>query len=394
MGAVVNDRKRGGFKIIADGTAVSGDVDLGSYVFGREYLYAFTNKIQTSAVPTIVLAGDSTTLGDSVVDSAYLPHNILKSVILRNYLDATIFNDAVSGSNTNAWITSHLAAQIARNPDLFIIRHGLNDGSNNRASFEANLRSGLATIRASKTVQQAAILLMTPNSTNDTPNGRDAVWHESINVIIRKAARDYQCAFIDTYAYFKDSENASGWMDNPYSDGRRIHPLEAMNLIIAGVIVDVIIPRGMQQIVGTTQFINPISSYLTLSASSVPSALNAQGLPIYPKGLSMYRALPANGWQYDGHVVTLRQNDGIWLQINSGYNNNGIAFRTGQSASWGAWQYLTNRQFTVATLPSSANAGESAYVTDATAPTYLGALTGGGSVYCRVFRNATGWVSG
>lgn len=48
--------------------------------------------------------------------------------------------------------------------------------------------------------------------------------------------------------------------------------------------------------------------------------------------------------------------------------------------------------YTVATLPAGTT-GDRAYVTDATAPTYLGALTGGGAVVCPVFKNATGWVS-
>lgn len=53
--------------------------------------------------------------------------------------------------------------------------------------------------------------------------------------------------------------------------------------------------------------------------------------------------------------------------------------------------------YTVATLPSTAAtgmvAGAMAYVTDATAPTYLGTLTGGGAVVCPVFYNGTAWVS-
>lgn len=48
--------------------------------------------------------------------------------------------------------------------------------------------------------------------------------------------------------------------------------------------------------------------------------------------------------------------------------------------------------YTVAGLPAG-TVGEVAYVTDATAPTYLGALTGGGAVHCLVLRNATGWVA-
>jgi len=52
--------------------------------------------------------------------------------------------------------------------------------------------------------------------------------------------------------------------------------------------------------------------------------------------------------------------------------------------------------YTVATLPTTppnAAAGNWAYVTDATSPTYLGTLTGGGSVVCPVFYNGTSWVA-
>jgi len=51
------------------------------------------------------------------------------------------------------------------------------------------------------------------------------------------------------------------------------------------------------------------------------------------------------------------------------------------------------RQYTVATLPAAGTAGRMAAVTDATAPTYLGALTGGGTVKCPVYDNGTAWVS-
>lgn len=48
--------------------------------------------------------------------------------------------------------------------------------------------------------------------------------------------------------------------------------------------------------------------------------------------------------------------------------------------------------YTVATLPTGV-LGDTAFITDAVAPTYLGALTGGGSVACPVFHNGTNWVS-
>lgn len=49
--------------------------------------------------------------------------------------------------------------------------------------------------------------------------------------------------------------------------------------------------------------------------------------------------------------------------------------------------------YTVATLPTAGVAGRRTYVTDATAPTFLGALVGGGSTVCPVFDDGTAWVS-
>lgn len=50
------------------------------------------------------------------------------------------------------------------------------------------------------------------------------------------------------------------------------------------------------------------------------------------------------------------------------------------------------KAFTVSTLPSGVE-GDKAYVTDAVSPTYLGPLTGGGSIKCPVFYNGVSWVS-
>jgi hypothetical protein len=49
--------------------------------------------------------------------------------------------------------------------------------------------------------------------------------------------------------------------------------------------------------------------------------------------------------------------------------------------------------YTVATLPTGKPAGTLAYVTDAIAPTYLGTLTGGGSIITPVFYNGSAWVA-
>jgi len=52
----------------------------------------------------------------------------------------------------------------------------------------------------------------------------------------------------------------------------------------------------------------------------------------------------------------------------------------------------TLKGYTVATLPAGVQ-GDMAFVTDATTPTYLGTLTGGGSVVTPVFFDGTNWIS-
>ena len=54
---------------------------------------------------------------------------------------------------------------------------------------------------------------------------------------------------------------------------------------------------------------------------------------------------------------------------------------------------IAGRAFTVATLPAAGTQGRRAWVTDATAPTFNGALVGGGAVKIPVFDNGTAWVS-
>jgi hypothetical protein len=49
--------------------------------------------------------------------------------------------------------------------------------------------------------------------------------------------------------------------------------------------------------------------------------------------------------------------------------------------------------YTVATLPVSPTQGDTAFVTDATSPSYLSIIVGGGSVVTPVFYNGTNWVA-
>lgn len=134
--------------------------------------------------------------------------------------------------------------------------------------------------------------------------------------------------------------------------------------------------------------------------STVGTALDSVKLP------------PAIG----GTLVLVANNGGKPVQIfGSGIDTiDGIATATGMTlgatknalffctktanaanATAGTWVVVVNESiygYTVATLPTG-TIGQRAYVTDATTPTYNGALTGGGAVKVPVFYNGTAWVS-
>lgn len=97
--------------------------------------------------------------------------------------------------------------------------------------------------------------------------------------------------------------------------------------------------------------------------------------------------LYSNGAEHYTHISTplrIRHSDLGGLNEN-GYQHLSVAEKTRVLAgALGA--------YTVGSLPSGV-AGNRAYVTDASAPTFLGALTGGGGVVCPVFHNGVAWVS-
>ena len=70
-------------------------------------------------------------------------------------------------------------------------------------------------------------------------------------------------------------------------------------------------------------------------------------------------------------------------------SKNGSITTAGSIAAGGA---IRLKGYTVSTLPSAA-VGDTAYVTDALAPTFLAAVVGGGSVVTPVFYNGSTWVS-
>jgi lysophospholipase L1-like esterase len=300
------------------------------YEFGTEYLYYYHEKLRNKQAVKLIFSGDSTTYGDAITDTNWVLNNAAKNILVQYGVKAiTSINSGHSGKNTQDWLAGYLADDLAQTPDLYILRWGVNDSGGlpltqtKIDAFETRLRTGLATIRASYTPNQMSILLMSPNSTNDTHGGRDAEWYEAILPLIRKAARDYYCGFLDTYSYLRDSANVV-WQDNPYGDGRHIHPLNTGNAWIIGLMSNMLMPVSLRNY-GVS---NVHSDIVIASVNSLPSH--------FPEGVSLYRAVD---FPYNGSIVNLYQNDGIILQFNYSYTSAQCAFRTGfiGTDTWSFW---------------------------------------------------------
>jgi hypothetical protein len=337
------------FKAITGGNQqINSKADDGQHFFGQEYLYALHTKLFSGSLTAkFVCSGDSTVAGDGTTAPWGFVSALASAAYHKGHL-ITFTNSGHSGEDTSEWVSTYLPADMIAvpDPDCYLVRWGINDPFNGRTieQFATSLRAGLATIRAARTVAQTSIILMVPNSTSDTPNGRDEQWYEKVRKVCRQAARDYQCCYIDTYALWKDSRGAAGlWMDDPFADGRAIHPSNLMNMQIVSRISDYIFPELMRPRLAN-------GTNLSKTASSLPST--------YPFGWSHYSTASGDTTfpMKNAHIVTFKSLNGICYQIaqsgwasevTGGTVNNGnlakgqFAIRMGQHSgatdTWFAW---------------------------------------------------------
>ncbi|BBA26460.1 tail fiber protein [Pectobacterium phage PPWS4] len=314
----------------------------------------FSSLQSQSIAPTrplkVVFSGDSTTAGDGTTAGHTLPE-LVRDAFYKISVGAAYgvqcINSGRSGKHTGQWSSLYVEEDKVQHPDLYIIRWGINDkgylldGSaappdagqdypNRRTAevFISDMRDGIRKYRAENPFSASSILIMTPNSTYDIPNARDAMWYEEINPLIRMLAREEGCAFLDTYLLIQDSKNLAGiLMDNPFGDGRGIHPNDIMNMIISGVILETIIPKGM----------------ILKNGSSLSNISGAAFLPniaasprVHNRGVMLTRGVLSEGYPIDGMLSTIRSQDEILLQLLSGYkphDDGKIFFRMGRSAT-------------------------------------------------------------
>lgn len=315
------------------------DLDTIDVVFGQEYLSAFHKKIMahTTNDLLVVFSGDSTTSGDGTTSSEYHIDNVFKSICDNKKLKyINVQNNGHSGANTATWASTYVNDDIVSTTDLLILRWGLNDATLpiDTSAFESSLRNGLTTLRASRPIESLSVILMSPNNVDSTDYPeKNPEWGKAINSIIRKAARDFNCCFIDTYGIWRDATNAADWMD-----GFLVHPQNVMNLWIASRIFDTAIPNAIISKFKTADelYIAPNPSPL-LSANAAPS--------VYDYGIYMYPN-DSGTWPFpSGNVLnTKTKNNGI-MQLNwSESDASQFAVRIGNvtSNTWGSWITIKN----------------------------------------------------
>ncbi len=357
-------------KTATDTWTVEGNTPSPILVEGTEYLWAFQQKVYNQLKTAtgnikVAFSGDSTTTGDGITDANYTIDKQFLTLCLQNGIQGgypfTVSNLGHSGMATLHWDTTYADADKVLGLDLYIMRWGINDpaflkngsaapidaGANypNRrtpSDVKASLISGLTKFRASNPYQTCSIVLMMPNSTNDAPNGRYAPYYDQLIQVYRDVARQFKCAFIDTYSYMKDVSNAAGYsMDNPFADGRAIHPKEVMTSNIAGLIFNTVMPAGIASEIGKSNFTNTGGVGEVKLVTDLPST--------YGWGLTSKRADKlVSAWPLDGIIATFHNVDNTLLQFNSPYRDSDgsqLSFRAGNSTvksgatnSWSAWQ--------------------------------------------------------
>ncbi|MDV3238778.1 MAG: SGNH/GDSL hydrolase family protein [Gammaproteobacteria bacterium] len=324
--------------------------DDGQHVFGREYLWKWLDTLRTTGGGYALLSGDSTTENTHLSDR-YKIHQLLALQGFNAGWRANIVNAGHSSKHTGDWVSTYLTADLATAPNLYVVRWGINDPFYGRSitDFATSLRAGLAQCRTAYSVDEMAILLCVPNATADTPNNRDERWYEQVRLVVRQAARDYQCCMVDLYSMFKDARGGAGyWLDDPFADGRGIHPMETLNQQIASALAGVMFPAG--------QYPRLANGSLLTRAQTLPPSAYPYGWSIYYGGDNLTGSWPVGSpsivtfRSMNGHAVQWAYSTNSALHGSIAANNNQpfaeVAVRAGVTNSAGtldAWHYWTSQ---------------------------------------------------
>lgn len=143
----------------------------------------------------------------------------------------------------------------------------------------------------------------------------------------------------------------------------------------------------------------PTLQEVTEAGNTTTNSILTKGLRVYRDGLPTFTDLVFGVYNNIGSFgaewgsIILRNNTPAQGTISSKELTGNRSYKLPDNSGTLATQEWVATEYTVATLPVAPTTQRYAIVTDATAPTYLGALTGDGEVTCPVFWNGTIWVS-
>lgn len=278
---------------------------------GREYANRFFQYLKNGqgsggGTNNIHLFGDSRIAGGNG-ETLSVTAALTAALQNRGLPNFFIANHGVGGtqwSDLNA-----LPYLVSGTASTFIIEYGANDAAVGLTQMATNMDAKLGAIRAATngSIANLFILLVGPSTMSDSPNNRDERWFEQVRGIYIAMARKYQCAYFDAYGHMQDGRGAAGlWMDNPYGDGRAVHPLDAMNAWTWGGLVDEFFGVGAIAPYAVNRFLNEGALTNNVIVGQLPDQ--------YPFGMTVYRATSVNGWPEDGFVRTTRNVDSGVLQ--------------------------------------------------------------------------------
>jgi hypothetical protein len=144
-------------------------------------------------------------------------------------------------------------------------------------------------------------------------------------------------------------------------------------------------PKVQVAAIGKLGLVQPDGASIQISGAGVLSATAAAANPTATAGPSAINGSASTYMRSDASPAVqkatisqlgLVQADGVTIDISA------------------AGVISAGKGYVVAMLPAAGVQGRRAWVTDATSPTFLGTLTGGGAVVCPVFDNGAAWVAG
>lgn len=368
-------------------TRLNSYADKHKYCFGTEYLYAVYNRMKQGqgiieGRVNAFLYGDSTLHGGNGERFALKPENLISLLFRSSGIpNVSVTNRAIPGTKVESLNTLN---DLGPNTKLIMIKYGVNDGAypkdvRHRVFMEQlNIKIGEIRAKPYGDVKNLSIVLIGPNATNDSVNGRDEEWYETLRGIYATVARKFQCVYFDTYALFRDSHNAArAWMDDPINDGTAIHPVDEGNMWIYGKLFDELFSANKVAYLSTNTKWNLPGVVETITPTQGPAGM-------YTASETWHTVYTANGWPFTGHCKGEVNIDGITSQTIYDTNLSRVLHRTANLGGT-TWNLFTGLPYPITSLGNSWVAVGSNYNApsviinqDGTA-TLIGAIKSGGT---------------